>query len=257
MKTLRIQIVNYKTKTYLFECIESLIKDLEGSEISYVIAIIDNNSGDDLSSIPQKFLGTEIEIYQGEKNIGFGSGHNFLAKQGDARYLLMVNPDVKIIEPKTISRLLQHKEFLKADVLGSRLVTEGGMPQKWDHGDLFGMLPRIATYFGGSYWIERRQQIRVSWVCGAWFLINQAVFLGSGGFDENFFLYKEEEDLCLRIRQKGGFVFYDPTIAVFHHSGVVAKKSDHLRKSTEYFISKHSQNNFQASLRRVINKVFR
>jgi GT2 family glycosyltransferase len=78
-----------------------------------------------------------------------------------------------------------------------------------------------------------------AWVCAAVFLVRKESFDRLGGFDENFFLYKEEEDLCLRLLAEGGRVIYDPSIAVLHHGGVVAKKSQYMRASADYFLKKH------------------
>jgi hypothetical protein len=73
-------------------------------------------------------------------------------------------------------------------------------------------------------------------------LISKEWFDKVGGFDDHFFLYKEENDLCLRIREIGGCVIYDPTVNVFHHSSVVAKKSEHMRASVDYYFEKHYRN---------------
>src|SRR3989304_5605216 len=99
MDTLRIQIVNYKTKSYLLECLASLSDDLATFQESYSVAILDNASGEDLSDIPATFPKIlRVEIVQGEQNLGFGGGHNVLAQLGEAEYLLLLNPDTKIIE---------------------------------------------------------------------------------------------------------------------------------------------------------------
>jgi GT2 family glycosyltransferase len=92
---------------------------------------------------------------------------------------------------------------------------------------------------GNSYWRERKEMVAAAWVSGAAFLIEKKWFDDLGGFDENFFLYKEEEERCWRLRDLGGKVVCDPTVSVFRHVGVVAKKAEHMRKSTDYFLHKH------------------
>jgi N-acetylglucosaminyl-diphospho-decaprenol L-rhamnosyltransferase len=239
MDDLRIQIVNYKTKAYLLECLKSVFADLEGSSIAYHLAILDNASGDDLSDIKYLFPKENIEVIIGQKNLGFGEGHNVLARNKKAHHLLLLNPDITFIEPNTIGRLMKDMQILSADVLGPRLVTKENKTQRWDHGELDGLIAIIASAMGRSYWKERRKALPVAWVSGAVFLIKKDRFDRMGGFDKNFFLYKEEEDLCLRIRQEGGTIFYDPTISIFHHGSVVAKKSEHMKKSRAYFMKKH------------------
>ncbi len=240
MDDLRIQIVNYKTKTYLIECLGSVFADLEDAPgITFRVAILDNASGDDISDMKSIFPGKDIDVKKSERNLGFGGGHNILAKERTGRYLALLNPDTRIIEPRTFARLKESIERHSADVLGPRLVTDAGRTQRWDHGELKGFIAAIAESRGRSYWKKRREPLPVAWVSGAVFLIGADDFDDIGGFDEHFFLYKEEEDLCLRLRRKGKTVWYDPGIAVLHHGSVVAKKSEHMGSSRAYFMKKH------------------
>jgi hypothetical protein len=235
-----IQIVNYKTKAYLLRCLESLFEDLKNAEIVFSVAILDNASGDDLSDIPKKFPGKPIAVHYHRSNVGFGAGHNVLARQSSARYLLLLNPDILFIETNTIGRLLDRAKESGSAVVGPKLVTtKKRVAQHYDHGELYGLRARIAQHTGHAFWKEQKNITQAAWVAGAVFLIEKEWFVRLGGFDENFFLYGEELELCFRLRALGGAVTYDPTIIVFHYAGVVAKKSDHLRKSNDYFLRKH------------------
>jgi N-acetylglucosaminyl-diphospho-decaprenol L-rhamnosyltransferase len=236
---IRIQVINYRTKTYLLDCLRTLFQSLEASPIRYTLAVLDNASGDDLSDLGSLFPGQQIEMHQGTHNIGFGAGHNFLSRQGEANFLFLVNPDTQFLQPQTPQKLLQRAIESGAQVIGPRLATGEGKTQKWDHSELEGWLARIALASGNSYWRERNHPTEAAWVSGAAFMIEKAWFERLGGFDEKFFLYKEEEELCWRLRALGGQVLYDPTISVMHHCGVVARRSEHLRQSTDYFLQKH------------------
>jgi len=263
MDDVRIQIVNYKTKAYLLRCFETVFEDLKNVDFKFSIAVLDNAPGDDLSDVPRKFPGQPIEIYQNEKNVGFGAGHNILAKHGGAvaseaseKYLLLLNPDVEIIEPHTIERLLRRIKESKAAIVGPRLVTtEKHTTQRWDHGELSGFRAWVAQSTGHSFWKERKSVARVAWIYGAVFLIEKSWFDRLGGFDEKFFLYGEELELCFRLRALGGGIIYDSTITVFHHAGVVAKKSDYLRASNDYFLKKHFRQRWDYRALRLINKI--
>ena len=256
MDKLRIQIVNYKTKKYLFDCLESLSQDLEFFRETYSVAILDNASGDDLSDITATFPKLKnIEIYRSELNLGFGSGHNRLAKRGDSKYLLLLNPDTRIVEPQTVERLIGASEREHTTVVGPRLITGLGKTQSWDHGELHGLRAWIAHNFGASYWRERTDHTEVAWVSGAVFLVRKDRFDELSGFDEHFFLYKEDEDLCLRLRARGGQIIYDPTITIFHHGGVVARKSEHMKKSVDHFLKKHFSRQATYPFLRLLNRV--
>jgi GT2 family glycosyltransferase len=218
---LTIQIVNYKTKKYLPQLLKDIQTDVRNADISYEINILDNDSGDDLSDIKNAFSLPSIHFFSSEENKGFGAGHNLLALQAMGRFLLLLNPDIHFIETDTISRLLKHvSENFTVKVVGPQLMTSDGAVQAWDHANLAGSK-------------------ETAWVSGAVFLIEKNIFDLVGGFDENFFMYKEEEDLCLRIRQAKGRIVYDPKIKVMH-LGTENKKEKYLAQSIKYFNKKHS-----------------
>jgi N-acetylglucosaminyl-diphospho-decaprenol L-rhamnosyltransferase len=253
---LQIQIVNYKTKAYLLACLDSIFTDLRDAPFGYSISILENGSGDDLAELRARFRGKPITWHRSPTNLGFGAGHNLLANNSrGARYLLLLNPDLRIIEPQTIARLAKRSLCAGAQVVGPRLVTPAGKTQWWDHGELKGWRARLALGVGSSYWREQRTPTAAAWVSGAAFFIDRSWFDTLGGFDENFFLYKEEEELCLRLRAMGGKVTYDPTITVFHHGGVAAKKSEHMKASVAYFLEKHFRHRLGYRFFKILNAI--
>lgn len=243
---LAVQIVNYKTKSFLEPLIRSILTDLADSGLTFEISILDNASGDDLGDITQKWSGRGIHLYISHKNGGFGAGHNQLARKTAARYLLVLNPDTLFVEPGSIRRLLDTLEQHGAAVVGPRLLNPSRQKrssalgqlapdqltrQRWDHGVL-----------GLSKWRPRttHELQAVAWVSGAVFLIERALFVKVGGFDEKFFLYCEEVDLCLRLRQRHETILYDPSVQILHQNGAVAKKfSRYGLYSVFYFLRKH------------------
>ncbi len=253
----RIQIVNYETKAYLLECLTSLLPTVGDGKLAYSIALLDNASGDDLSDIPHLFPTLPVEIHHGTTNVGFGAGHNLLAKGGDARFLLLLNPDTRFVEAHTTTRLVQRAMDDDAQVVGPRLVATDGKTQPWDHGELRGWLARSAMRTGNSFWRPQTVPTSAAWIAGAACLFEKRWFDKLGGFDERFFLYKEDEELCLRLRDLGGSVVYDPTISVMHHCGVVARKSEHLATSTSVFLEKHFRHRPGFALLRLLNRVLR
>lgn len=234
-----IQLVNYNTKNYLEACLDGLIKDLDGGVIRWEALVLDNASSDDLSGLQEKYKNAPIRFLHSEKNVGFGGGHNILAREAQGEYILLLNPDIEFIEQNTIKRLLDAIKEKGIVVIGPRLITKEGVTQAWDHGELKGFKAWIENNKGDSYWEERKVPGTVAWVSGAAFLIKLSVFKETGGFDEHFFLYKEEEELSLRLREKGYVIWYEPTISILHIGSVVAKKDDHMAASKEYYIKKH------------------
>lgn len=244
---LSILLVNFNTKRYLMDCLRSILYDLRDSKISFEINILDNNSEDNLSeirdSLPEIENNGKINIYRSTTNLGFGGGHNLLAEGSAGKYLLLLNPDVVIKEKNSIKRLLRRIEkdsLIK--VIGPRLFDSKGKTQLWDHGESCGFLAKFLNEIGFGICLKHKEETDCAWVSGAVFLIRKSTFEEIGGFDENFFLYKEEEDLCLRIRRQDrkSKILYYPEVSICHIGSVVAKKSKFFKKSYKYFLKKHT-----------------
>jgi N-acetylglucosaminyl-diphospho-decaprenol L-rhamnosyltransferase len=257
---LLIQIINYKTKDYLADCLESLFNDLGGMDINYKIIILDNASGDDLSEMENKYKNKNFSVHYSNVNYGFGGGHNFLSTTEDSEYILILNPDILFIEGSSIKRLYERiKKDREYAVIGPRLVVEDRTQQPFDHGELFGAIAWIKNNAAGACWRERNNESESAWVAGTVFLIRRDAFECVHGFDEIFFLYKEEEDLCLRLREKGYKVLYYPCVSVLHIGHVVAKRDLHFDNSMKYYIEKHFKNKLSykvlSAIKSVRNKI--
>ncbi len=239
--TLAIQVVNYRTRSYLERCLATVVPDAERTGLEYEVNLLDNASGDDLEDLRHRYR--NCRTFTAPRNSGFGGGHNWLAAKTDASHLLILNPDVEFLFPQSIERLLavlSSSGEIKAS--GPKLVTAAGAAQPYDHGRLNGMRAQIALRGGHGYWHETDVRQEVAWVSGAALLIERAAFDGVGGFDEKLFLYKEDEDLCLRLRRAGGRVVYEPAVVVRHHGAVVADRPDALAQASRYFFAKHFPN---------------
>lgn len=240
-----VQVVNYNTKARLIECLDSVLGDLEGAG-GFELRVLDNASRDDLGDLADRLPGAPLAVERAERNLGFGAGQNRLARRGSARRLLILNPDTRLIEPRTIARLIERLEASGAQAAGPMLVKADGRAEQFDHGELRGWRAAIANGAGHSHWETRAEPTDAAWVSGACMLIEADAFERLGGFDERFFLYKEEEDLLLRLRRDGGRVVYDPTVRVLHHGSVVADPDTQRPESVRLFAEKH----FDRPLRR-------
>ena len=130
-------------------------------------------------------------------------------------------PVAGIARLKTISSKVSSK--------GASLVIEATEPVAY-----------IDQFFNSaSYWRATDIRQEVAWVSGAAMLVERAAFRGVGGFDEKLFLYKEDEDLCLRVRETGASVIYEPAVTLRHVGSVVADRHGELVGATSYFFAKH------------------
>jgi N-acetylglucosaminyl-diphospho-decaprenol L-rhamnosyltransferase len=235
---LAIQVVNFRTRRYLERCVETVVADLAAGGPDHEINLLDNASDEDLAEVAERFPGARA--FTAPLNLGFGGGHNLLAGKTQAPYLLILNPDVEITVPGTISRLL---EVVAGDpgvsAAGPKLLMADGSPQPYDHGRLHGARAAIALRGGHSYWRATDVRQEVAWVSGAAMLVEHGAFRAVGGFDEKLFLYKEDEDLCLRLRATGTSVIYEPGLTVRHVGSVVADRHTELAAAANYFFAKH------------------
>ncbi len=238
---LAVQVVNYRTRAYLDRCLASVVSDLERSGVDFEVNVLDNASGDDLSDLEGRF--PACRTFVATRNLGFGGGHNLLAQKTGAAHLLILNPDVELLFADTSKRLLDvvtSSDRVKA--AGPKVVMSDGRAQPYDHGRVRGLRAQIALRGGHSYWRETDTDQEVAWVSGAALMTERAAFESIGGFDENLFLYKEDEDLCLRLRHAGGQVIYLPTVVVRHRGSVVADRTSELPRAASYFSEKHFPN---------------
>jgi len=221
---LTVQVVNHDTVAYLEPCLTSMLAALRETPVTSRVAVLENGSADDLAELQTTF-GSDVDFSVSERNLGYGAGQNLLASRNASPLVCFVNPDVVIAQRDVFSLLIAALEDPAVAVAGPLLRTPAGEPQRFDHGELHGLRAAIANGAGYAHWRPRSQRAEVAWVSGAFMLVRRAAFERAGGFDENFFLYKEEEDLCLRIRQAGGRVLYVPQAEV-RHVGSVATRRD-------------------------------
>lgn len=235
---LAVQIVNYRTKAHLGPCLRAVLDDLSGTTLTHRVLVLDNASGDDLSDLAAAHRDDPVEFATAERNTGFGGGQNALAARHDAAVLLLLNPDA-LVAPGTVAGLYSALAEPGVAAAGPRLTDDAGRAHPWDHGELHGARARLAAAAGHSHPRERDARADVAWVSGACVAIARPWFEAVGGFDPAFFLYKEEEDLCLRMRRLGARIVYEPALRVRHHQSVTGARSEHLAASVRRYRDKH------------------
>lgn len=235
-----VQIVNYHSVGLLTRCLETVVLDLESSGFTWIIKLLDNGSGDKIDHLAAQFKHGAVEAYYLPENRGFGAAHNYLfTAVPEAKYVLILNPDTRFVEPNTVQRLMLAIQAKPRAVVGPQLVKDGQV-QAWDHGELKGFMATLLKVVDCSWYHERHSASQVAWVSGAALLIRSSVFKQVNGFDEQFFLYKEEEDLLRRVRHAGYEVWYIPSVLVYHQGGGSgARKDIHMAPSLRYFNQKY------------------
>jgi len=232
--TICLIIVNYRSAKLVGELLESIARRGEGW-VNQVI-VVDNASGDgSVETLRAKAaelgIGGWVEVLDAGRNGGFGAGNNFgaaaaLKAKPKPDILWFLNPDT-LVNGGDLSRALEWFEMdAKVGIVGTGLDDGQGRHDVGAHrhptpisefvqtGGAFGVLRRWAT---SDPSLDRPGP--VDWVSGASLMMRASAFEELGGFDENFFLYFEEVDLCRRARRAGWKVVYEPRVRVVHLEG--------------------------------------
>lgn len=204
-----VAIVTYNSARDIKACIESVIR--EGLR---EIGVVDSASEDETVQIITG-LGQPVEVLDANK--GFGYAANRAASMTNTEYVLFLNPDSTLQEGSIQSLIRTSKENPHAGIIGMLLCDSAGLPEYMAYGDEPTLLRMVLRRLIRPKRISATSP--VDWVSGGAFLVKRSVFKAVGGFDESFFLYWEDVDLCRRVRQKGYSVLMDPIAKVTHIRG--------------------------------------
>jgi len=249
-----IVIVNYYSTELLKDCLNSIYNFTNG--IDFEIIIVDNGSvAGELENLIKEFPG--IKLIKNESNKGFGTANNQGSKVASGKYLLFLNNDTVLIE-NSIKKVFEFAESSGEDlIISCKLLNEDMSVQKsvFDFPTLMNvftsnfflylLFPR-SKYFNKYHLMNKGliKSTEVEVVTGAFLFISKNTFTKLGGFDERFFFYMDETDLCYRHKQNSGKVVYFPETSVIHLKGKSAKgeswfKNQHQSISTIKFFQKH------------------
>jgi len=227
-----IVIVNWNSGDQLRSCLASIDSE---SYCSRVI-VVDNGSTDNSLDLAQRTQLETTVLCEG-KNHGFAKACNIGARHGDSEYLLFLNPDARLA-PETLAlcaAFLESDSGADVGVLGPKLIDDHGKVQKgcarfpswWTYVSKGLGLGRVAPKWFPPVQLEEFDHLKtrdVDHVIGAAYLIRRHLFDELGGFDERFFVYLEDLDLSLRVRQAGWRVTYFAGAHAYHRGGGVSEQ---------------------------------
>lgn len=257
--TLSIIIVSYNTTSILRNCLQSVLAQSlsaprqdpaqpPNSPEGYEIIVVDNASNDGSPAmVAQEF--PAVTLLANATNRGFGRANNQGIQASHGRYVLLLNSDT-LLPTGVLARLLHFMDQTSAaGACSPRLLRPDGTPQPY----AFGADPTIGYLLArGAKQIISHKYLHnwaadtiqeVDWVSGACLLVRREVIDQVGLLDENIFMYFEDNDWCLRIRQVGWKIYYNPTVQITHLGGQSLAKNPQARQayyhSLEYFYAKH------------------
>jgi len=249
-----IIIVNYNSLNFIRKCIRSIRENAEEntdkkSKPSYDILVVDNGSSD--GSV--KFLkgqsekGTNFYLISNKNNLGFSRASNIGALKARGKYLLFLNPDTKFIRGKLedLVEFYNEKDRTgRAGVVGVKILNSDGSVQFSCRS-----FPTLARQFYESYflhrifkssrvfgsyflsWWDHNGQREVDWLTGSFMFIKKDYFKKAGMFDEDYFMYSEDSDLCLKLFRKGIKNYYFPYFIIEHTDSGIASRNMAVREA--------------------------
>jgi len=242
---LSIIIVNYHHSHILDNCLESVYRTIE--KIQFEVILVDNSSKDDgLEPILKRY--TKIQFINNSKNVGFARANNQGAKIASGDFLLFMNPDTTMIEDAVESML----DYIRSDssigilspkVLNPDQTTQFScrkFPTVWS--GLFNRYSLMTRLFPNNRYSRDylmldydHNSIRsVDWVSGCCMMMSESTLKKASGFDENYFLFIEDVDLCQVIKKQGLRVVYFPNAKIFHKIS-----SSNARSTSRIIIKRH------------------
>ena len=234
---LSVIIVNYNVKEFLASCLQSVINATKS--INTEIFVVDNDSTD--GSIPflkEKF--SDVIFIENKENVGFGKANNQAIKRSKGRYTLLLNPDTLIQEdtPQILMDFL--KKNKQCGACGCKILNPDGTfaPESrrsiptvsaavYKAIGLTALFPK-SKHFGAYYqgWKSEDQGGEIPVLSGSFMFFRSSCLEEVDGFDERFFMYGEDIDLCYRVTEAGWEIHYVPETSIIHYKGESTKKNE-------------------------------
>lgn len=239
---LSVIIVNYNGLKYLKDCFDSLYAKLEG--IAFEIIVVDNDSSDSSCTyIKENYPG--IVLLETGKNLGFGKGNNEGVKHAKGEYLLLINNDT-ILQDNLSPVLETVKQDRTIGVAGIKMLngeaeylpSVGKFPNPSSLFRMKSMFNMGVAFKTGNF---SKGQYEVDWLTGSLMFIPKKVYAQVGGFDEDYFMYVEDVDLCKKIADAGYKRVFLPRYSYIHFVGHDKSKNHLLTKGSYLYVNKHTK----------------
>lgn len=220
-----VVIVTYNNEDTIKQCLNSILSSLDVAEV----IVLDNNSSDCTKKVLKTFQQKKVRYIFMPNNSGFAKGCNIGAVTAISKYICFVNPDAYFATPTGLRDLKNSlQENSQFGLVGPKLLFANGETQKSVR-NLPTVTRAVREYLfkqRGSYEFfipEGDGLIKVESVVGACMMIQKELFLRMGKFNEKYFMYFEDLDLCKKILKNGLSIGYLSTVEVRHFHGVSGK----------------------------------
>ena len=231
---LSIIILCWNDLKVIGDCLQSIYATTHSTEFEVIVP--DNGSTDgSIEFIQQNY--PQVRIIENGKNLRFAKANNVGIQESRGEYVLILNPDT-IIHEGTLDKIVhladQHPE---AGAFGCRVLNADGSYQgcirplpsirsEWIAALHLNRLAHLSHWFEPGLYVDWKGETErtVGWLAGCFILFRADLLKSLGGFDEQFFYYHEDMDLCRRVWQAGYSILYTPDVSIIHLGGQSTSK---------------------------------
>jgi N-acetylglucosaminyl-diphospho-decaprenol L-rhamnosyltransferase len=221
MVDVSVLIVCYKSKDLIGACLEGVFAHTRG--VAFEVLLLDCSNDGTVELVAERF--PQVTIVPNDENLGFARGNNVLAGHARGRYLLLLNPDT-VVGTDAIGELyrtaLHHPE---AGAIGGRARRADGSRDPGCRQTIPSLVRLAIAAFGGARFLNgtipehATQPGDAEALSGAFMMVRTDLWNEHGGFDDSYFMYAEELDLCYRLRKSGHPLLMTPMAEIVHLVG--------------------------------------
>ena len=259
---LSVIILNYNTAGLLKTCLSAVLESngFEGKELE--IVVVDNNSSDNSVEMVRKEY-PDIKLIRNKKNLGFSAGNNIGIKNSSGKFLTLLNSDT-LVEPDSLISVLKAMENDRSIGAATCLLqmadgkidpaSHRGFPTPWNSLSYFLGFEKLfpnSRFFGGYHqgWKNLKVPHEVDCISAAFMMVSGEVIDKVGLLDERFFMYGEDIDWCLRIKEAGFKIFFYPGVKTLH-----LKRQSGRENKTDQMVKKNSRRQFIETMAQFYSK---
>ncbi|MEN6357248.1 MAG: glycosyltransferase family 2 protein [Armatimonadota bacterium] len=253
-----VSIVNWNTKDELRDCLNSMLS--QDGAVSFEVIVADNASSDGSADMITSEFDGQVTLIRNSVNLGFGAAHNLSIRRSRGRYVLLLNPDCRMLEPDVLAKMVGYMDD-NPDIgmLGPKILNPNGSLQFsarhfptmfaaiFRH-TIFGKLSPKNRFVRDYLMIDfaHDQIADVDWLSGSALMARRETFEQTGLLDERFFMYLEDVDWCKRAHMAGWRVVYYPMVSVSHRIGAASDQNpvpmikQHHKSMLRYYLKYNS-----------------
>jgi GT2 family glycosyltransferase len=255
-------VVSYNDRENIGRCLSSIRTGSEGSAAEVIV--VDNASSDGSPDLVAADF-PSVRLIRSTENLGFARANNLAIRRSRGELILFLNTDAALQEGTLAALLAELRRNPRTGIVGPALVNDRGGFQV-SFGGRVGFLSELfRKTVLNRYWARRlrrdRTRRKAGWVSGACFLARRRALEAAGFFDEDFFLFFEDIDLCRRVGRAGWEVVFLPEARAFHKGGATTaprrlRSRLAYRESQILYYRKHASRFSQLLLRLYLRLAF-